>query len=204
MKFIIEHLEDSLDDWSTLEYLNIFNHVGPGSLILSGLTPTLASHLPDRIAQVAIETTTRGIQEICEKKEYGLTANRVLLLDPASKVPLSPSDAAHFDALLFGGILGDDPPRDRTSELRILGFETRHLGPVQMTTDTACLVAQRVTRDQEPLESIPFVDRPELRMSKKEVVQMPFRYMVDLKTNAPKLPPGMMQLLRDSNDLPLN
>lgn len=32
---------------------------------------------------------------------------------------------------------GDDPPRDRTKELRVLGFPSRRLGPVQMTTDTA-------------------------------------------------------------------
>lgn len=40
--------------------------------------------------------------------------------------------------------LGDDPPRDRTSQLRQLGFPTRHLGPVQMTTDTALGVTKRV------------------------------------------------------------
>lgn len=34
-------------------------------------------------------------------------------------------------------VTGDDPPRDRTKELRVLGFPSRRLGPVQMTTDTA-------------------------------------------------------------------
>ena len=42
---------------------------------------------------------------------------------------------------------GDDPPRDRTSELRKLGFPTRHLGPVQMTTDTALGVTKKVVQD---------------------------------------------------------
>lgn len=32
--------------------------------------------------------------------------------------------------------MGDDTPRDRTGELRRMGFEMRHLGSVQMTTDT--------------------------------------------------------------------
>ena len=44
--------------------------------------------------------------------------------------------------------LGDDPPRDRTAELRALGFPTRHLGPVQMTTDTALGVTKRVVEDR--------------------------------------------------------
>lgn len=43
---------------------------------------------------------------------------------------------------------GDDPPRDRTSELRQLGFPSRHLGPMQMTTDTALGVTKRVVDDE--------------------------------------------------------
>jgi hypothetical protein len=44
--------------------------------------------------------------------------------------------------------LGDDPPRDRTAELRVLGFPRRHLGSVQMTTDTALGVTKRVVEDR--------------------------------------------------------
>ena len=44
--------------------------------------------------------------------------------------------------------VGDDPPRDRTSELRVLGFPTRYLGPVQMTTDTALGVTKIVVTDK--------------------------------------------------------
>ena len=52
---------------------------------------------------------------------------------------------------------GDDPPRDRTSELRILGFPTRHLGPVQMTTDTALGVTKLVVHDHISLNGIPYI-----------------------------------------------
>lgn len=46
--------------------------------------------------------------------------------------------------------LGEDPPRDRTSTLRELGFSTRHLGPVQMTTDTALGVSLHdIRRDRK-------------------------------------------------------
>ena len=52
--------------------------------------------------------------------------------------------------------LGDDPPRDRTAELRVLGFPRRHLGSVQMTTDTALGVTKRVVEDRGScLESPP-------------------------------------------------
>jgi ribosome biogenesis SPOUT family RNA methylase Rps3 len=57
--------------------------------------------------------------------------------------------------------IGDDPPRDRTSELRKLGFPTRHLGSVQMTTDTAVGVTKLVVLDKgasrELYQSKPFV-----------------------------------------------
>jgi ribosome biogenesis SPOUT family RNA methylase Rps3 len=48
-------------------------------------------------------------------------------------------------------VIGDDPPRDRTSELRVLGFPRRHLGPVQMTTDTALGVTKLVVHDKSEL-----------------------------------------------------
>jgi hypothetical protein len=47
----------------------------------------------------------------------------------------------------FGGILGDDPPRDRTGILRKDGYPSRHLGPVQMTTDTALGVTKLCVQD---------------------------------------------------------
>lgn len=43
---------------------------------------------------------------------------------------------------------GDDPPRDRTGELRVMGFPGRHLGPTQMTTDTALGVTKLVVHDK--------------------------------------------------------
>lgn len=69
---------------------------------------------------------------------------RICLLDPKAPKALCPEDAQLFDGFLFGGILGDDPPRDRTAQLRQLGFEGRHLDTVQMTTDTAVYVTSLV------------------------------------------------------------
>jgi hypothetical protein len=57
--------------------------------------------------------------------------------------------------------LGDDPPRDRTAELRVLGFPTRHLGSVQMTTDTALGVTKRVVEDRgSSLSPVPAILLP--------------------------------------------
>jgi len=96
--------------------------------------------------------------------------------------------------VFFSGILGDDPPRDRTSELRILGFPTRNLGPVQMTTDTAVGVTKLVVQDKIPLSNIPYKDFPTIVFNRKESVEMPFRYIND--NGEPCLPPGMRKLLQ--------
>jgi ribosome biogenesis SPOUT family RNA methylase Rps3 len=66
---------------------------------------------------------------------------------------------------------------DRTAELRAKGFEGRRLGPVQMTTDTAVRVTRMVVEGCVPLADVPFVDHPELRLSRHESTQMPFRYV---------------------------
>jgi len=50
-------------------------------------------------------------------------------------------------------MLGDDPPRDRTSQLRAMGFPSRHLGSVQMTTDTALGVTKMVADDKSEIPS---------------------------------------------------
>ena len=83
-----------------------------------------------------------------------------------------------------------------------MGFVTRHLGPVQMTTDTACMVAHKVFHDQIPLGDLKTIDRPVIRLGKKEEVEMPFRYLLGEK--GPVLPLGMMDLLRKSNEMSLN
>lgn len=93
---------------------------------------------------------------------------------------------------------------DRTKELRKLGFAGRHLGPIQMSTDTAVNVARRVAVDKGkmnewmdgdeehndsfncihtvPLDQIPYIDSPEIYFSKHESVNMPYRYIAITKT----------------------
>ncbi|KAH9931460.1 DUF431-domain-containing protein [Fomitopsis serialis] len=91
--------------------------------------------------------------------------------------------------------IGDDPPRDRTSELRVLGFPTRRLGPIQMTTDTALGVTKLVVQDKIPLSAIPYIDHPTITFNPKESVEMPFRYIA--QNSEPRLPPGMREHLHE-------
>lgn len=58
---------------------------------------------------------------------------------------------------VFGGILGDHPPRDRTKLLRADIETLRNLGQPQLSTDTAVLVSKLILVNGMELEKIPFV-----------------------------------------------
>ncbi|KAI8894724.1 SAM-dependent RNA methyltransferase [Globomyces pollinis-pini] len=188
--YVIEHMEDTVDGWPKIEYMNMIKHMGSDHVVLSHLKPELLNAIP-------CITQTESVQDWPVEKQ-----KRVLLLDPSSPHELKPEDATDFDYLLFGGILGDDPPQDRTKILRNMGFATRHLGSVQMTTDTAVLVSQQVLEFGHRLVDLKFVDFPEIKLGKKQSVEMPFRYLVDEAGN-PKMPPGLIEHLKASNDEPL-
>ncbi|KAI8934182.1 hypothetical protein NX059_008931 [Plenodomus lindquistii] len=204
--FVVEHLDPELEAWSSLEYLTIAaeSHAAGAQFLLSSVPASLK--LPANLQGVqGLTVETRGIEEIYADKK-----DKVCLLDPAASKDLSPEDGNEFDIFLFGGILGeidcercdtmiltiagDDPPRDRTSELRKKGYNGRRLGPVQMTTDTAVRVTRIVVQDRVPVDKIPYIDNPDLKINKNESTQMPFRY-VKGEDGQPIMPKGMVDLI---------
>ncbi|KAG1765701.1 SAM-dependent RNA methyltransferase [Suillus occidentalis] len=203
--YVIEHMEEdettpkSLPPWVELEYAHMITLAGiNGRVEFTHLSQNSCSSLNDRLASInepaaSYRVHTRSVMELLEQNNIPIT--RVCLLDPKAQTVLAPEDGKIFDHFLFGGILGDDPPRDRTSELRQLGFPSRHLGPMQMTTDTALGVTKRVVDDEVQLNAIPYVDFPTITFNAKESVEMPFRYIVNGKE--PILPPKMRELLHE-------
>lgn len=193
--YIVEHLDPELGDWSALEYETIAKEsaAAGSSFILSSVDPQLRppAHWAS-LPQLHIEQ--RGVEELFADRK-----SRVCLLDPAASTELCPEDAGQFDAFLFGGILGDDPPRDRTSELRKKGYTGRRLGPVQMTTDTAVRSTRMVIQDGIALTQIPYIDHPEIKVSKHESTEMPFRYVVG-PDSKPIMPAGMLDLIKKDSE----
>ncbi|POR38639.1 Protein arginine N-methyltransferase SFM1 [Tolypocladium paradoxum] len=193
--FIVEHLDEELGPWSELEYAAIAKETRDtrGRFILSSLPPTF--QVPAALSRNgAFTAERRGVEEL-----YATDKSRVCLLDPSASEDLSPEDGDKFDVFLFGGILGDDPPRDRTSELREKGFEGRRLGPKQMTTDTAVRVTRMVVQDKIALDKVPYVDFPELKFNDHESTEMPFRYVTD-QAGQPIMPAGMKELIQKDAD----
>ncbi|KAI9888572.1 MAG: hypothetical protein M1814_006813 [Vezdaea aestivalis] len=198
--FVVEHLDPELGEWSKAEYLCIADETAASECIfmLTSLAPSF--NIPaDFTSHKCLETNAASVEDLFP----GPRKDCVCLLDPASPKALSPPDADSFDVFLFGGILGDHPPRDRTSELRKKGYATRNLGSVQMTTDTAVRVTRTVIKNQTPLDKIPFLDFPEIQIDKHESVVMPFRY-VKTADGKPVLPNGMVELLAKDADKSVN
>jgi len=199
--FVVEHLDAELEAWSTLEYSTIAQECNASNcaFVLSSVPQAL--QLPPELRSLigsALTLEHRSIETLCAEAHDPFRKEAVCLLDPKAAQELSPSDAQQFSAFLFGGILGDDPPRDRTGELRAKGFPVRRLGPVQMTTDTAVRVTRTVILDQLPLDKIPFVDYPEIKVNKHESVRMPFRYVKNAE--GPVMPNGMSELIASDSE----
>ncbi|KAI5360042.1 putative RNA methyltransferase TK0422/Sfm1 [Septoria linicola] len=196
--FIVEHLDPELEDWQALEYNTISEEsAAVGSkFLLSGLTPEFEKF--EKLTIPKSDRTERTVESIYPSAEE---RSKVCLLDPKAEKDLSPEDGAQFDAFLFGGILGDDPPRDRTGDLRKLGFPGRRLGPEQMTTDTAVRTTRIVVQEGKKLDEIEYVDRPEIPITDEhgnvkpnETIEMPFKY-VKGTDGKPIIPKGMLELL---------
>lgn len=192
--FVVEHLDPELGPWSALEYKTIASESRSAGcdFILSSVPESLLQS--NALQEVSTNARTDAVESYFADKK-----DKICLLDPSAKQELDPSDAAKFEVFLFGGILGDDPPRDRTSELRKKGFTGRRLGPVQMTTDTAVRVTRLVIMESTKLDEIPYVDFPELKLDEHESTEMPFRYVVD-ESGKPIMPDGMLDLIKADAD----
>eukprot|EP00999_Lentomonas_sp_LEN2_P000977 NODE_1984_length_681_cov_45.467509_g1934_i0.p1 GENE.NODE_1984_length_681_cov_45.467509_g1934_i0~~NODE_1984_length_681_cov_45.467509_g1934_i0.p1 ORF type:complete len:196 (+),score=40.49 NODE_1984_length_681_cov_45.467509_g1934_i0:64-651(+) len=195
MKYIVEHLEPELGKWCLLEYARMAKVLGPGKLMITNLKPDEIS----TIKAVAPDA------ECLEKQvdQLGLNHQRICLLDPKAEKMLEPSDISAFDYMLFGGILGDDPPQHRTKELYKIGAQTRLLGDRQMSTDTAVVVTYKILDEKMPFEKIKFIDDPDVSLRDKESVHLPYRYLCDADNN-PIVADGLIEYLIESADEPLN
>ncbi|KAH8425696.1 SAM-dependent methyltransferase [Aspergillus melleus] len=192
---VVEHLDPELGAWSALEYGCIAREAhASGSRFLLSSVPTSLQMPQDLAATQGLEVEHRSIEEVFADRK-----SKVCLLDPAAQVELSPADGDDFEVFLFGGILGDDPPRDRTSELRKKGYAGRRLGPKQMTTDTAVRVTRMVVHEKVPLEQIQYLDYPEILINEHERTEMPFRY-VKGEDGQPIMPRGMVDLIKKDAD----
>lgn len=109
---IVEHLDPELEDWQALEYKAIASECAASNadFLLSGLPSASQTQ-----KQLGLPSTNLTEQSVEARFSAPDQRKRVCLLDPKGERDLSPEDGEEFDVFLFGGILGDDPPRGTTN-----------------------------------------------------------------------------------------
>lgn len=163
MKYVIEQF-GKVYKWHLIEYEHISNIAGRENLIFTnvkGKKDALSA-----LGKARKESIARlGLPDAC-------------ILDPAADKTLTPEDCKRFKYLVFGGILGDNPPRQRTKELasKMPDIEARNLGKEQMPTDNAVYCAKLISEGKR-FEDIEFIDNIEIEMQEGLSVQLPFRYV---------------------------
>ena len=186
MIYVIEHMETSLSRWVACEYTRMIRDCGAARLLFTNMKPGVNCPAYDEESMQFLKGA-KLVPETFEEYARGHPKRRTCLLD--EKAPegiLRPSDVTKFDYFLFGGVLGnvDDLDMDRTSELRVHGYASRHLGPDQMSTPTALDVSFRVLDGQQEISAMRFINRPEFAINDCETLQIPFKYLVDDDGNA--------------------
>ena len=111
-KIIVEHLDPELENWQALEYKSIATECAASNFdfVLSGLHSV--KEIAQQLSLPASNLTDQSVESLYSTKE---SRSKVCLLDPKAAQDLRPEDAELFDVFLFGGILGDDPPRGEFS-----------------------------------------------------------------------------------------
>lgn len=171
--YIIEHLEPKLWPWCLIEYKHISKIAGKNNLWFTSIKK----------------------QDIKKLKKYGkiftksvkdFKIKNLCILDPDANKTLIPKDTKQFKYFIFGGILGDHPPRKRTkSELSAFfkNIEKRNIGKDQLSTDNAVYVVKQICNGKE-LKDIKFQNEVEIIINDIESTILPFKYpLVNGKPN---------------------
>ena len=182
MRFIVEHLDPAVYPWSLCEYRHISEIVGKKSLWFTHVRSGKKKLKP--FGKIFSESIT----------EQQLT--KVCVLDPTAKTLLRPSDSQRFESFVFGGILGDAPARKRTKQFLTSKMKcvSRHLGPRQLPTDQAVLVAKKILVDKLPFQHIRFIEELIIPTDRGEEVILPFRFVVE--AGKPALARGYETMIR--------
>lgn len=229
--YIIEHLEDQIDAWIALEYNSIINRCGSHRVIFTNINESQLMELElfyCYIKSMNIQYYTQSIVELRQSVDRfkSLHRSNIVLTDMRTTHELSPDTSSAIQYIVIGGILGDNPPRDRAGYIRDSElFDLRQLGEKQMSSDTAAYVSTLILDHKHTLTELQYIDDPEIDLTTTdqhrytlvqhndnddttdrefgESVSLPFRYILNPYTRQPEFPPGLYELLIKDSDFSL-
>lgn len=181
--FIIEHLEPELYEWCLIEYKHISKIVGKATLWFTNIKIKDAPKL-------------RKYGKVIQDSIKDIRLKNACLLDLEAKKTLAPESARKFNYFIFGGILGDYPPRNRTKEdlsKFMPSLPKFNIGREQMSTDNAVYVVKQI-RSGRKIKEINFKDKIEIKINKIESTILPYRYA--LINNKPLISKDLIRFLK--------
>lgn len=162
--YIIEHLEPELFEWCVIEYKHISELVGKENLWFTNIKHSDRKKL-GKFGKVFSESVrSMKLENAC-------------VLDPEAEKTLLPSE--NFFYYIFGGILGDYPPRKRTKEELtkfISNIKARNIGKEQMSTDNAVYTVKEIAEKHRKLGDLKFQEGASIEINRFENVDLPYRY----------------------------
>ncbi len=181
--YIIEHLEPELGKWCLIEYAHISKIVGKANLWFTNIKNDKDTHKLRESGKIFRESVSK------------LKLENACILDPEAKKTLTIQEAKNFKYFIFGGILGDFPPKKRTSRelTRFVKGEIRNIGKEQMSTDNAIYTVKQICRGKE-LTKLQFQDNLEIKFDKVMSLELPYRY--NLVKGKPLISPELVRFLK--------
>lgn len=165
--FVIEHLEPIISKWLYIEYEHASKIVGRNRLMFTNVKSLRDVRILGNLGFVR----RKSFIEIFNPK-------RIIILDPKASKKLRSEDFINKEAVVIGGILGDNPPQGRTQKLittRAPKALSRNIGDGQFSIDGAVYVAKLV-REGIQLEKIPIQKGLHVRLEDKAEVFLPYLY----------------------------
>lgn len=186
--YIIEHLEPKLGKWSLIEYAHISKIVGSSNLWFTNIKNKKDAEKLKKIGKVFEESVAN------------LNLKNSCILDPEASKLLEPKEARNFQFFIFGGILGDYPPRKRTKKelTKFLKGEARNIGHKQLATDNAIYTVNQIAKGKK-LQELKFHDKLEIKFNKILSLELPYRY--NLINKKPLISSKLLEFLKKKRGL---
>ncbi|MEK6850140.1 MAG: SAM-dependent methyltransferase [Nanoarchaeota archaeon] len=165
--FIIEHLEPELYEWCLIEYKHISKIVGKENLWFTNIRDRDANKL-----------SLYG--KVFSESVKSMELKNACILDPEAAMQLTPENSNPIEYFIFGGILGDCPPKKRTkNELSrfLSNAEKFNIGKEQMSTDNAVYTVKKIISGIL-LNKLEFQNNFNIQIDKIISTQLPYRYNI--------------------------
>lgn len=186
--FIIEHLEQELYPWCIIEYKHISRIVGKRNTWFTNVKEKDRKKL-----------TRYG--KVFRESVKNLSLSKACVLDPESQDVLTTNNSSNYAFFIFGGILGDYPPKKRTeTELTrfLRGIKSFNIGKEQMSTDNAVYAVKQII-DGKSFNSLKFQDGAEIKINRIQSTQLPYRY--NLVNRRPLISRELIKFIRNKDKI---